>query len=122
MIPAHFEPDLRRIVGDAYVRVGEQAVEPYSADALGIGHPPDLVAIPANTSEIAAIACLCQAHAVPLVVRGAGTGYTGGAVPTRGGLVVSMERFTRILEIDETNLLAIVEPNVITGQLQRAVE
>ena len=59
---------------------------------------------------------------MPLVVRGAGTGFTGGAVPTRGGVVVSMERLNRILEIDETNLLAVVEPNVITGDLQRAVE
>ena len=56
------------------------------------------------------------------VVRGAGTGYTGGAVPTRGGVVLSMERLNRILDIDQVNLLAVVEPNVITGDLQRAVE
>jgi len=55
-------------------------------------------------------------------VRGAGTGYTGGAVPTRGGVVLSMARLNRILEIDELNLVAVVEPNVITGELQRAVE
>src|SRR6185503_18067889 len=78
--------------------------------------------IPANTTEIAAVAALCNEHRVPLVVRGAGTGYTGGAVPTRGGVVLSMERLNRILEIDELNLLAVVEPNVITGDLQRAVE
>ena len=59
---------------------------------------------------------------MPLVVRGAGTGYTGGAVPTRGGVVVSMERLNHILDIDQTNLLAVVEPNVITADLQRAVE
>ena len=57
-----------------------------------------------------------------MVVRGAGTGYTGGAVPTQGGVVLSMERLNRILEIDEVNLLAVVEPHVITGELQRAVE
>ena len=59
---------------------------------------------------------------MPLVVRGAGTGYTGGAVPTSGGIVLSMARLNRILEIDEANLLAVVEPNVINGDLQRAVE
>jgi glycolate oxidase len=59
---------------------------------------------------------------VPLVVRGAGTGFTGGAVPTSGGVLLSMERFNRILEIDELNLLAVVEPNVINADLQRAVE
>src|SRR4029079_1726305 len=74
------------------------------------------------TEEISTVARLCHQHRVPLVVRGAGTGYTGGAVPTHGGVVLSMERLNRILEIDEVNLLVIVEPNVITGQLQRAVE
>ena len=54
--------------------------------------------------------------------RGAGTGYTGGAVPVQGGVVLSLERLNRILEIDEANLLAVVEPNVITGDLQDAVE
>lgn len=78
--------------------------------------------LPADTAQIAAIARVCDQRRVPLVVRGAGTGYTGGAVPTRGGVVLSMERLNRILEIDQTNLLAVVEPNVITGDLQRAVE
>ena len=59
---------------------------------------------------------------MPLVPRGGGTGYTGGAVPTRGGVVLSLERLNRILEIDESNLLAVVQPNVITGDLQDAVE
>jgi glycolate oxidase len=77
---------------------------------------------PGSTQEIAAIARLCNEQRVPLVVRGAGTGYTGGAVPTRGGVLLSMERLNRILEVDEVNLLAVVEPHVITADLQRAVE
>ena len=84
--------------------------------------PPTSSSSPLNTSEIAAIARLCNEQRVPLVVRGAGTGFTGGAVPTRGGVVLSMERMNRILEIDEANLLAVVEPDVITADLQRAVE
>jgi len=68
------------------------------------------------------VARLCTQYRIPLVVRGAGTGYTGGAVPTLGGVVLSLERMNRILEIDEVNLLAVVEPNVINGDLQRAVE
>jgi glycolate oxidase len=59
---------------------------------------------------------------MPLVVRGAGTGYTGGAVPVHGGVVLSMERFDRIVEIDEENLLVVVQPHVITRTLQDAVE
>jgi len=113
---------VREVVGVEYVRTDPASLDRYGVDALGQGHPPDLVVLPGTTPEVAAIARLCNERRVPLVVRGAGTGYTGGAVPTRGGVVVAMERFTRILEIDRTNLLAVAEPNVVTADLQRAVE
>ena len=83
---------------------------------------PDLVVTPGAVAEVAAIARLCHETRTPLVVRGAGTGYTGGAVPVRGGVVLSMARFARILEIDADNLLAVVQPNVITRDLHEAVE
>ena len=113
---------LKAIVGADYIRTDAASLDTYGVDALGQGHPPDLVVLPANTTEVAAIARFCDGQRMPLVVRGAGTGFTGGAVPTRGGVVMSMERMNRILEIDQTNLLAVVEPNVITADLQRAVE
>src|SRR6185369_11943273 len=105
---------LKTLLGDAHVLSDQSSLTAHAADALGQGHLPELVVVPGSTSEIAAVARLCNEHRLPLVVRGAGTGYTGGAVPTSGGIVLSMERFTRIVEIDELNLLAIVEPNVIT--------
>src|SRR6476659_1981339 len=114
--------DLRHIVGDAHVRLDEASLQTYGVDALGKGHPPDVVVIPESTGQIASIARVCNAERVPLVVRGAGTGFTGGAVPTRGGVLLSMERLNRILDIDELNLLAVVEPNVINADLQNAVE
>src|SRR6266550_476691 len=114
--------NLRDIVGVEYVRSDQASLEIYGVDALGKGHPPDVVVIPGNTEQIAAIARLCNAERVPLVVRGAGTGFTGGAVPTCGGVLLSMERLNRILEIDELNLLAVVEANVINADLQREVE
>src|SRR5436190_5870655 len=114
--------NLRNIVGAEHLRSDDVSLETYGVDALGKGHPPDIVVIPGNTGQVAAIARLCDAARVPLVVRGAGTGFTGGAVPTCGGVLVSMERLNRILEIDELNLLAVVEPNVINADLQRAVE
>jgi glycolate oxidase len=114
--------ELRHIVGDAFVRLDEASLNAYGVDALGRGHPPDVVVIPANTDQIASIARLCNTERVPLVVRGAGTGFTGGAVPTCGGVLLSMERLNRILEVDELNLLAVVEPNVINADLQKAVE
>jgi glycolate oxidase len=121
-IPPAFLEELRHEIDAALVRDDSSTLAQYAADALGVGALPDLVVTPDRPEKISTIARLCHEHRVPLVVRGAGTGYTGGAVPTQGGVVLSMERLNRILEIDEVNLLAVVEPNVITGELQRAVE
>ena len=122
MLPERFVAALRDAIGGGAVRSDPASLERASADALGIAHLPDLVVVPAATAGVSAIARLCHEHRVPLVVRGAGTGYTGGAVPTAGGVVLSMERMNRIREIDEANLLAVVEPNVVTADLQCAVE
>ncbi|MCC7177839.1 MAG: FAD-binding protein [Acidobacteria bacterium] len=121
-IAADVKAALVAAVGIANAREDADARLQYGTDALLRGAPADLVLIPGTVEEIAAIARLCHTHGVPLVVRGAGTGYTGGAVPVRGGVLLSMERFDRILEIDEENLLAVVQPNVLTGELQDAVE
>ncbi len=110
------------IVGHAFVRVDAASREAYGVDALKRGHPADLVVLPGTTAEVAAVARLCHDTRTPLVPRGGGTGYTGGAVPAHGGVVLSLERLNRILDIDEGNLLAVVQPNVITGDLQDAVE
>jgi glycolate oxidase len=122
MLPTSFVCDLRDIVGDEFVRTDEESLAKYGQDGLKRGHRAEVVVLPGTTSEVAAIAEICNAQRVPLVVRGGGTGYSGGSVPTRGGVTLSMERFNRILEIDEENLLAVVEPNVVTGVLQAAVE
>ena len=122
MIPPQFPATIERIVGKEFVRRDDVSLLAYGTDALNRGQPADLVVLPANTVEISAIARLCHEMRVPLVVRGAGTGYTGGAVPVEGGVVLSVERLNRIVDIDETNLLAIVQPAVITGDFQNAVE
>ncbi len=111
-----------QIVGPDYVRTDEASRVTYGTDGSRRGHPADFVVLPGTTAEVAAIAKYCNETRTPLVPRGAGTGYTGGAVPVRGGVLLSLERFNRILEIDAGNLLAIVEPNVINGDLQAAVE
>ena len=121
-MPSAFLDRLRSIVEADHVRTDEDARTAYGTDALKRGAPADVVVFPGSTQEVSAIARLCNEHRIPLVPRGAGSGYTGGAVPARGGVVLSLERMNRILEIDEANLLAIVEPNVITGDLQDAVE
>ncbi len=113
---------LQSIVGPDGLKIDEESRIRYGTDALKRGRPADAVVCPADTGQVAAIARLCNTHRIPIVPRGAGSGYTGGSVPTHGGVVISLERLNRILEIDEANLLAIVEPNVITGDLQDAVE
>jgi glycolate oxidase len=122
MLPPAFAADLASIVGGEFVRTDDESLATYGQDGLKRGHRAEIVVVPGSTSEVAAVAELCNEHRVPLVVRGGGTGYSGGSVPLRGGVSLSMERFNRILEIDETNLLAVVEPNVVTGVLQEAVE
>jgi glycolate oxidase len=113
---------LRAIVGSEWVKTDASSREIYGQDALKQPRLPDLVVIPRNTQEIAAVAALCTETRTPIVPRGAGTGYSGGAVPLQGGVLLSLERLNRILEIDERSLLAVVQPNVITGVLQREVE
>ena len=122
MVEPGFVVGLREIVGPAFVRADEEARAKYGQDGLKRGHLAEIVVIPGTTSEVAAVAEACDTDRVPLVVRGGGTGYSGGSVPLHGGVLLSMERFNRILEIDEENLLAVVEPNVVTGEFQAAVE
>ena len=122
MLTESFVDAVAAVVGADQVLRDQATRHAYGADALQRGHPADLVVRPAATSEVAAVARLCHQARIPLVPRGAGTGYTGGAVPVHGGVVLSLERLDRILEIDEENLLAVVQPGVITGVLQAAVE
>ena len=117
-----FLTHLQAIVSERHLKTDDASRTSYGADALKRGTRPDAVVVPANTQEVAAVVRLCAKHRVPMVPRGAGTGYTGGAVPTQGGIVISLERMNRILEIDEANLVAVVEPHVVTGDLQAAVE
>ena len=101
MLPPSFPGTLETIVGAGHVRRDAASLLAYGTDALKQGKPADLVVLPGTAAEISAIARLCHDMRVPLVVRGSGTGYTGGAVPVEGGVVVSVERLNRILEIDE---------------------
>jgi glycolate oxidase len=121
-LPSGFSLRAAGIVGGPFVFEDSASLEAYGADALKKVALPDIVVLPGSTAEVAAIAKLCDDERVPIVVRGGGTGYTGGSVPTHGGLVMSLERLNRILEIDQLNLLARVQPNVITGDLQDAVD
>ncbi len=93
--------------------VDEESLRPYECDGLtGYRQVPVAVALPLDEAEAAAILKVCQSHDVPVVARGAGTGLSGGATPHRGGLVLSLARFGRILGLDPLARLARVQPGV----------
>lgn len=89
----------------------------YSYDAAQEVHRPDLVVLPSSTEEVVAVVAACRDFGVPVTPRGSATSLSGGPVPVRGGVVVSLTRMNRILEIDEANLRAVVQPGVINQDL-----
>ncbi|MFD0793801.1 FAD-binding oxidoreductase [Mucilaginibacter litoreus] len=110
------------IVGADSVITGQTEIENYSHDETeDLIYYPEVVVKPQNTDQIAALLKLCNANQIPVTPRGAGTGLAGGALPVNGGLLISMERFNRIIAIDEQNLQATVEPGVITEVFMNAV-
>lgn len=114
---------LRQIVGESNVLVRAEDMEPYTHDqVVGLRADPEVVVKVTSAQQIAEIFRLAQRERVPVTPRGAGWGLSGGAVPTCGGIVLSLEKMNRILEIDKENLMVTVEPGVITGDIHRAVE
>jgi D-lactate dehydrogenase len=94
---------------------------PYGYDNSRLQATPEAVLFATDADQIAAITTLCHAHQIPLITRGKGTGTTGATVPQQGGIVLSLERMNRILEIDADNRLARVEPGVTNKALQTAI-
>jgi len=83
---------------------------------------PEAVVKPSSAEEIAQIVRLANKYKIPITPRGAGSGLSGGAVPVYGGIVLSVERMNRILEIDKENLVVVVEPGVVTNEINNAVK
>lgn len=113
---------LKSIVGKDRLTTAPEELLCYSYDGTGREYPPEAVVFPANTGEISAIMQLANATPFPVVPRGAGSGMTGGALPVAGGVVIALSLLNRILEIDEANQVAVVEPGVITGDLRKKLE
>ena len=114
---------LRDIVGQDDVFTDAERLEPYAHDeTVGLRAEPEVVVRARSAERVSRVLRLAQRERVPVTPRGAGYGLSGGAVPVSGGIVLSMEKMNRILEIDKDNLMVTVEPGVITGDLHRAVE
>ena len=113
---------LRAIVGAENVVVDPTKVEPYGADAVKEKFPPEAVVFPESTAQMVEILKLANEYLFPVTARGGGVGYTGGAVPIDGGIVIGTDRMNRIIEISADDLYAVCQPGIRTIDLQKAVE
>ncbi len=115
---------LCQILGERNVIVDDpEKLDVYASDEISdkrLAHRPEAVVKPRTTAEVSAVMRLANEHRIPVTPRGAGTGIAGGAVPMYGGIVLSLERMNRILEVDVENMVVVVEPGVVTNEINVA--
>ncbi len=115
----HFET----LVGKENVYSDKAHLIAYSYDATRTRFEPEAVVFPRDEADVSAILTYCNEHHIVITPRGAGSGFTGGALPTQGGITLGMEKhMNKILEVDMENMVAVVQPGVINMDLQKAVE
>ena len=112
---------LREILPPNVIDAGDETRRANSGDKWFASHLPEVVVFPENTAQVSTALRFACAHDIPVTARGAGYGYVGGVVPSRGGIALSLMRMNRIVEVSDTDFVAVVEPAVITGELQAAV-
>ena len=113
----------KSIVGEPFVIIDSESMEAYSHDYTeDLRFYPEVVVKPRTAIEVSEILIICIDNNIPVTPRGAGTGLSGGALPVHGGVILAMERFNQIIEIDERNFQVTVEPGVINEALQIAVK
>ena len=118
----HIE-QFKSIVGEENVFSDKAHLIAYSYDATRTRFEPEAVVFPKDEQDISDILKYCDTHGIVITARGAGSGFTGGALPTNGGIILGLEKhMNKILEIDMENMVAVVQPGVINMDLQRAVE
>src|SRR6187200_1271914 len=117
-----FVDELRAVLGREHVVTEPEQLRVYECDGL-TGHRavPELVVLPDSTGDVQAVLRACTREGVPFVARGAGTGLSGGATPLAGGVVVSLARMNRILEVDLESQRMVVEPGVANLDVTRSV-
>ena len=114
--------ELTSIVGSENVSDSRSDRILHSYDATQQQFLPDAVVYASTTDQVSRVVQLANREKIPILPRGAGSGFTGGTLPVQGGIVLVLTRMDRILEIDTENLIAVVEPGVVTAELQRQVE
>src|SRR5580698_375594 len=114
--------ELRAAVGADGLITGESQLQTYECDGLtNFRVLPGAVVLPRTAEQVQAVVRVCARHKIPFVSRGAGTGLSGGALPAAGGVVISLARMNRILEVDIPNQRVVVEPGVINSQVTQRV-
>jgi len=118
----HFK-NIAKIVGSENIFSDKAHLIAYSYDATRAKFEPDAVVFPRDENDVSEILKYCNKHKIVIVPRGSGSGFTGGALPSQGGIVLGFEKhMNKILEIDMENMVAVVQPGVINMHLQKAVE
>jgi glycolate oxidase len=122
-VDARIFQELRAIVGERGLITSPEELRTYECDGLtAFRAVPRAVLLPSSTEQVQAIVRVCHRERIPFVARGAGTGLSGGALPVENGVVISLARMNRILEVDLPNARVVVEPGVInldvTGRVQ----
>ena len=114
---------LRSIVGDNGILLDHSDLEKYSHDETeDLSYMPEVVITPVNTEQVSQILRLCNQESIPVTPRAGGTGLSGGALPVYGGVLLTVEKMNKIVDLDKENLMAVVEPGVITEVLQKEAE
>lgn len=116
-----YAAEIADLIGAEKVSVTPSALKIHATDKWHASHLPDVVVFAQSTADVAAVLAYASTNKIPLTTRGAGVGYVGGCVPVHGGIALSLARMNRILEINPADGVAIVEPGVITADLQEAV-
>ena len=104
------------------LRTDERTLQRHAGDKWFATNPPDAVAFPRSAKAVAEILKFANRHRIPVTARGSGFGYVGGCVPVRGGIALSLAKMKRIREISGSDFVAVVQPGVITAELQDAAE
>ena len=120
-LPSHdWLVPLTALIGEGKISAAAEILSAHSGDKWSASHPPDVVVFAESTTDVAAVLKFANARKIPVTTRGAGYGYVGGCVPLHGGIVLSTARMNRILGMHPDDGVAIVQPGVITQDLQEA--
>ena len=113
---------IKKIVGEENLFINKEILAHFDYDATERHYSPDAVVTPINTGQIAEIVKICNENEIPVTPQGGKTGLSGGCLPVKGGIVLSFKNMKKIVEIDEKNYTATVEPGVVAADFQKAIK